>query len=246
MNQEVLLQFDHVGLAYKRLLKPFAPKSWVLKDISFELYRGEVLGVIGKNGAGKSTLLKLLADIIAPDKGEVIRPKSLNAQMLSLNLGFNPNLSGYDNATMSLVGLGKSIREARECMPAIIEFSGIDELMEYPVKTLSAGEKARLGFSIAMQATPDILLLDEILGVGDKDFRKKSSDALKERVQSNQTAVLVSHQPSVLQQFCNRVLWIENGQVKMLSEAEKVLCAYEKYQANKTQNGGIQQKSVAV
>lgn len=233
MNSETVLEFKDIGLAYKRILNPFSKQNWVLKDINLNLYKGEVLGVIGKNGAGKSTLLKLLANIIQPDKGTIYRQPNLTSQLLSLNLGFNGDLNAYDNATMSLVGLGKSIREAKALMPAIIDFSDLKHLMNYPVKTFSNGEKARLGFSIAIQATPDILLLDEILGVGDKDFKQKSSTALKERIQSHQTAVLVSHQPSTLLQFCERVLWIEDGHVKALGKSQDVIDDYESFQKPK-------------
>lgn len=223
---EAVLSFNNVGLAYKRNLSPFAKKNWVLKDLSFDLYRGEVLGVIGRNGAGKSTLLRLLADIVSPDKGKIIRSEQSRSQLLTLALGFIPKLNGYDNALMSLVTQGKTIAEARALIPEIIQFSEIGHLMNYPVSTYSSGERSRLGFSIAMNASPDILLLDEMLGVGDKDFQMKSSKALKKWVNSDQTAVLVSHSSGAILESCQRVLWIEDGQIKMIGDASTVVAAY--------------------
>ncbi|QKX18097.1 ABC transporter ATP-binding protein [Microbulbifer sp. YPW1] len=226
MNAEIM-SFNNVGLAYRRSLNPFAPKNWVLKDIDFQLYRGEVLGVIGHNGAGKSTLLRLLAGIIAPNRGSITRERGIRSQLLTLNLGFIHQLSGFDNAIMSLVTQGKTIKEAHKLIDGVIEFSGIPHLMDHSVSTYSAGERARLGFAIAMQATPDILLLDEMLGVGDKEFKVKSGKALKERVQSDQTAVLVSHSPGTIRKFCERALWIEEGQVRALGPTNAVLEEYE-------------------
>jgi lipopolysaccharide transport system ATP-binding protein len=225
---DVLLTFEHVGLAYRRALNPFESKNWVLKELNFEVYRGEVLGVIGRNGAGKSTLLRLLADIIAPNKGRIKRASSTRSQLLTLSLGFNDKLSGSDNTIMSLVTQGKTIREAKKLLKKVVDFAEIEHLMEHPVSTYSSGERSRLGFSIALQATPEILLLDEMLGVGDQNFKKKSTKALKERVDSDQTAVLVSHSAQTIREYCNRVLWIEDGEMKMLGDTESVINAYEK------------------
>jgi lipopolysaccharide transport system ATP-binding protein len=222
----IILSFDDVGLAYRRTLNPFSEKNWILNDINFELYRGEVLGVVGRNGAGKSTLLRLLADIVSPNSGFISRTPGSRSQLLTLALGFIPKLNGYDNAVISLVTQGKTISEAKKLIPEIISFSEIGHLMDHPVSTYSSGERSRLGFAIAMNATPDILLLDEMLGVGDKNFQLKSSKALKKWVNSDQTAVLVSHNPAAILESCQRVLWIENGHVKMIDEASKVIEAY--------------------
>ncbi|WP_445363944.1 ABC transporter ATP-binding protein [Microbulbifer sp. ANSA003] len=222
-----ILTFCKVGLAYRGRVSLFSKRKWVLKDVSFDLFPGETLGVIGRNGAGKSTLLKLLADIIAPNSGKIIRSPGINSQLLSLGLGFNKNLSGADNALMALVTQGSSIRQAKKLIPNIKEFSGLGEVIREPVGTFSAGQKARLGFATAIHATPDILLLDEILGVGDKEFKRKSAKALKAKVQSNQTVVLVSHSTQTLNNLCDRVLWIENGKVKIIGNTQEVLKAYE-------------------
>lgn len=223
---EVVLSFEKVAIAFKRKKNFFSARQYILNDISFNLYRGETLGVIGRNGAGKSTLLKLLSDIIRPDKGRIYRAPNTTCQLLSLSLGFNKNLSGYENSIMALVTQGKSIKEAKQLIPAVAKFGGIKHIMHQPVGTYSAGERARLSFSIAINTSPDILLLDEILGVGDKEFRKQSSQELKRRINSNQTVVLVSHSISTLQKHCNRILWIENGSVHMLDKADKVVREY--------------------
>ncbi|WP_413662454.1 ABC transporter ATP-binding protein [Microbulbifer sp. CNSA002] len=222
-----ILTFSNVGLAYRGKLSLFTKPNWVLKDISFDLYPGETLGVIGRNGAGKSTLLKLLANIITPNSGKIVRPPHIRSQLLSLGLGFNKNLSGIDNALMALVTQGCNIQQAKDLIPVITKFSGLGATIKEPVGTFSAGQKARLGFATAIHSTPDILLLDEILGVGDKDFKRKSSKTLKEKVKSDQTVVLVSHSTQTLKDFCDRILWIENGTIKDIGATTEVLKAYE-------------------
>ncbi|AWF81865.1 ABC transporter [Microbulbifer sp. A4B17] len=222
-----ILTFSKVGLAYRGKLSLFTKQNWVLKDISFELLTGETLGIVGRNGAGKSSLLKLLADIIAPNTGKIHRQPRVKSQLLSLGLGFNKNLSGIDNALMALVTQGSGIRHAKAMIPVITEFSGLGDIIKEPVGTFSAGQKARLGFATAIHATPDVLLLDEILGVGDREFKQKSAKALKNKVQSNQTVVLVSHSIQTLRKLCDRVLWIESGTVKSIGEAQEVLSMYE-------------------
>ncbi|MFV8782434.1 ABC transporter ATP-binding protein [Microbulbifer sp. SA54] len=223
---EVMLSFSDVGVAFRRRLNPLSKKEPVLKGISFELFRGESLGVIGRNGAGKSTLLKLLGDIIKPDTGTITRSPKVKSQLLSLNLGFNKNLSGYDNTIMALVTQGKSITQAKSMAADVAKFGGVEHLLHQPVGTYSSGERTRLGFSIAINTSPDILLLDEVLGVGDKQFKKRSADELKKRVTSDQTVVLVSHSINTLKNLCDRVLWIEKGHVKMLAPTAEVI---EKY-----------------
>ncbi|WP_444931466.1 ABC transporter ATP-binding protein [Microbulbifer sp. SSSA002] len=224
--KDKVLTFNGVGVGFRRRLTPFSKKEYVLENLNFELFKGETLGVIGRNGAGKSTLLKLLAGIIKPDKGHISRSKGLRSQLLSLNLGFNKNLSGYDNTVMALVTQGKPISVAKSLVTEIAQFGEITHLMNQPVGTYSAGERARLGFSIAIRTNPEILLLDEILGVGDKKFKERSSQELKKRVSSDQTVVLVSHSIRTLKKFCDRVLWIDQGKVKMLGPTQHVLDCY--------------------
>ncbi|BFM06792.1 ABC transporter ATP-binding protein [Halioxenophilus aromaticivorans] len=226
-----VLKFDNVSLFYKNRLGIFGAKNWVIKDLTFDLLHGEVLGVIGKNGAGKSTLLRLLADIIAPNSGRIWREENTRAQLLTLNLGFIQDLNGVDNIVLSLVSQGLPIKHAKSLIETVTDYAELAHVIRQPLRTYSAGQKARLGFAIALQATPDVLLLDEILGVGDKDFQEKSSKALAEVVQSEQTVVLVSHSSNTIEKYCQRTLWIEQGSCKMLGETSDVLDAYHANQA---------------
>ena len=207
----------------------FMKKSnyWALKDISCDLHHGETLGVIGRNGAGKSSLLKLMTGIIEPSCGTVKRHTSRVA-MLSLQVGFLPNLTGRDNAFLSGLLLGLEKKEITRHMDKIIEFSELDEFIDQPLRSYSTGMRARLGFAVALQADPDVLLIDEILGVGDRDFKLKSSQALKERIESDRTVVLVSHQPETIRSLCDRALWIENRVSRMTGPVDEVLAAYRK------------------
>ena len=204
-----------------------AAKKLVLNDISFTLMHGETVGVIGRNGVGKSTLLKVIAGIIEPDSGEVVN-NGYNASLLSLQVGFVPHLSGHDNAILSGMLLGMSKSEMKAAMGNIIEFSELGEYIDEPVNTYSMGMKARLGFSIAIQADPDIILIDEVLGVGDAPFKRKSRKALSDKIQSDKTVVLVSHNIKSIRELCDRVIWLENGKIVMVGETQDVVKEYRK------------------
>ena len=228
-----LISLRDVGAFYWRRQSYLrSEKFWALQNVSFDLYQGESLGVIGRNGAGKSTLLKLLTGIIKPDKGELIN-NGAQATLLSLQLGFVPYLTGRENAVLSgmLLGLHKAEVEAK--MDDIAQFSELGKFFDDPIKTYSSGMVARLGFSVAFQLDPDILLIDEILGVGDAEFRKKSSEVMHKKIRSNKTIVLVSHQPAVIRELCDRVVWIENGVTQMDGLPSEVLSAYQKSLSNK-------------
>ncbi len=216
-------------MAYRRRLSlRHQEKKPVFQGLSFDVFSGETLGVIGKNGAGKSTLLRLIAGILDPDSGNIDRFNN-NVSLLSLNLGLDPQLSGIDNAILSAVLLGFSKREAEKTLPNIIEFSELGNAIYDPVKTYSSGMQTRLGFSTALHLRPDILLIDEVLGVGDQRFQQKSSAALVEKITSNQTVILVSHQLPQLENLCTRVLWIEHGKLKKLGPAKQILNEYLNY-----------------
>lgn len=193
-----------------------------LKDISFDLHRGETLGIIGRNGAGKSTLLRMIAGIIEPDGGQIIN-HGVRVSLLSLGIGFVPHLSGRENAMLSgmLMGLSKSEIAAR--LDAIVAFAGIEDFIDQPLSTYSTGMRARLGFSTAIQVDPDVLLIDEVLGVGDEEFRKKSTAEMKRLIKSDKSVVLVSHSLPTVKELCNHVVWIEDGQIKQLGDTEAVL-----------------------
>jgi lipopolysaccharide transport system ATP-binding protein len=200
-------------------------KYWALKDVSFDIYHGETLAVIGRNGAGKSTLLRVLAGIISPDRGRV-QNNGCTISMLSLRVGFIPHLTGRENAVLSGMLMGLRRREVEKRMDAIVDFSELGSFIDEPVRTYSAGMNARLGFSVAFQSDPDILLIDEVLGVGDVEFRKKSTDALREKIKSDKTVVLVSHMPQTVKELCNRAVWIEGGATKAEGGTNEVLEQY--------------------
>jgi len=226
-KHELAMSIRHVGVCYRRRAKlRESGRYWALKDISFDLYHGETLGVIGRNGVGKSTLLRLLAGIIAPDRGEISCHIG-RASLLSLQVGFASHLSGRENAILSGTLLGMRRRDVMEKMDEIVEFSGLGDFIDQPVGTYSAGMRARLGFAVAYQAQPDVLLIDEVLGVGDAEFKNKSAEALRERIRTNQTVVIVSHILSTLRELCDRVVWIENGVTRAVGPTQEVLASYE-------------------
>jgi lipopolysaccharide transport system ATP-binding protein len=196
-------------------------------DVSLDLHPGETHGLIGRNGAGKSTLLRLIAGIILPDSGHITYRAGLSVSLLSLQLGFSPELSGRDNAIMGAMMLGYSKREALERLDSVIAFSELNEWIDEPIKTYSTGMKARLGFAVAMELSPDVLLVDEVLGVGDENFRKKSVQAMKEKMKSGQTVVFVSHSLGTVRELCSRVSWIEGGKTQMVGEPETVIAKYQ-------------------
>ena len=222
-----MLAVRGVGVSYRKRAGLFGrARFWALKKVSFELRHGETLGVVGRNGAGKSTLLRLLAGIIEPDRGEIIGEHGGNATLLSLQVGFSGFLSGRDNAILSGMLLGVSRREMEEQMDAIIEFSELGEFIDEPVSSYSTGMRARLGFAVAFMTDPEITLIDETLGVGDIEFQKKSMEAMIQKIRSDKTIVFVSHNLNQVERLCDRVLWIENGESRMLGRAEEVVGSY--------------------
>jgi lipopolysaccharide transport system ATP-binding protein len=170
--------------------------------------------------------MKLLAGIIDPNRGRIRKARELDVLLLSIQVGFMPHLSGRENAIVSGLLLGMRRRDVERAMEQIIEFSGLDQHIDRPVYMYSTGMRARLGFAVAQQVNPDVLLIDEVIGVGDEDFRKKSLAAVLNRVDSGQTTVLVSHNPSAIKAYCDRVLWIENGVTLKIGETQEILAEY--------------------
>ncbi len=227
---ERIMRLEHVGVRYRIRRSMFRSSYYeALRDVSFDLYAGETLGVIGRNGAGKSTLLRVINDIIKPDTGRVERRPGLSVSLLSLSLGFDPNLNGIDNTVLSALLLGHSKEQALANMEQIAEFSELGDFLYDPVLTYSSGMKARLGFAIAVTLRPDVLLIDEVLGVGDAHFRKKSSAALNAKMASEQTVVLVSHSAAQIKTLCDRVVWIEDGVSFKQGQAKPLVDEYEAY-----------------
>jgi lipopolysaccharide transport system ATP-binding protein len=223
---EIIISLENVSISYaikKGVLKwsKFTP----LKSISFDLHRGETVGIIGCNGAGKSTLLRAIAGIIEPNEG-VIRNFGARVSLLSLGVGFMPNLSGRENAMLSGMLLGMSRKEITNRIGAIMEFAELGDFFDQPLRTYSTGMRARLGFATAIQVNPDVLLVDEVLGVGDEKFRAKSSSEMKKLIKSDKTVILASHIISTIKDLCDRVVWIENGLVRHVGEAHATLDLY--------------------
>lgn len=203
-----------------------------LEDVSFEVLRGETLGVVGGNGSGKSTLLRVLAGIYRPNQG-TIRRACDRIMLLSLALGFDPELSGRDNALLSGVLLGGSRRAVTAKLDEILAFAELEARADDPLKTYSSGMRARLGFSVALTMQADLLLIDEVLGVGDLEFQQKAKKAMLERINSEQTVVFVSHSLAMVEQLCPRVLWLDQGRLVLHGERGKVLPAYRQHQQDK-------------
>ncbi len=227
----------HVGFAYPVRQGLFSRgRKWALRDVSFELFHGETLGIIGRNGVGKSTLLRLLAGLTAPDRGELVN-HGCSCSLLSLQAGFVPYLTGRENAFLSGMTLGLSRAEVRERLPDIRAFAELGEAFEQPVRTYSTGMLARLGFSIAFQVSPDVLLIDEVLGVGDENFHRKSSQALRDKIGQGKTAVVVSHSPAAIRELCHRAVLVDRGASVFVGGVRACLAEYRKVLAGTGQGG---------
>ena len=222
---EELIKLHEVGCTFKARQGFMRLKSYTaLRDISFSVNRGETLGVIGSNGAGKSTLLKLLGGIIRPDTGTISFKKDISISLLNLQMGFAAELSGRTNALISSMLMGFSRKEAEERLDKIIAFAELEDWADSAIKTYSTGMKARLGFAVAFEMTPDVLLIDEVLGVGDKQFQKKSATVMKEKIASDKFAsVFVSHSIPTVQELCTRVLWLDKGEIKAIGPTDEVV-----------------------
>jgi len=224
---EVLIELEHVGVAFSAQRRLSGGHFWALEDVSLTLRRGERLGVIGRNGAGKSTLLRTIAGILVPDRG-TIRRAPVSCQLLSLALGFVPHLSGRDNAVLSGLMLGLRRRDIVARLPAIREFSELGEFFDQPIAAYSAGMTMRLAFSVAIQVEPDVLLIDEVLSVGDAEFQLKSGQAMHARMREGHTVVLVSHDEQQIAALCDRVLWVEHGRSVLEGDRDVVFAAYHR------------------
>jgi lipopolysaccharide transport system ATP-binding protein len=224
---DVLIELENVGIAFDSQRRVGDSRFWALEDVSLSLRRGERLGVIGRNGAGKSTLLRVVAGILAPDRGRV-RRAPVSCQLLSLALGFTPHLSGRDNAILSGLMLGLRRRDIVARLPAIREFCELGDFFEQPIAAYSSGMVMRLAFSVAIQIEPDVLLIDEVLAVGDAEFQEKSGAALRERMGEGHTVVLVSHDEKKIAELCDRVVWIEHGRSVLEGPRDAVFEAYHR------------------
>lgn len=202
---------------------------WALDDINFEIKKGEVIGIIGGNGAGKSTLLKILSQITPPTTGEIIIRGTVGS-LLEVGTGFHPELSGRENIFLNGAILGMSQKEVAKKFDQIVDFAGIEKFLDTPVKYYSSGMYVRLAFSVAAHMEPDILIIDEVLAVGDSDFQKKCLGKMDEVTKTDgRTILFVSHNMSAIEKLCKNTIWLHNGQIKMIGKTSSII---EKYLLN--------------
>ncbi len=198
---------------------------WVLNDVNLQVKRGESLALIGRNGAGKSTLLRLIAGIMTPTKGKVYT-KGVMAPLLKLGAGFDMNASGKENIFLNGAILGYSKKEMQTKYERIVEFSGLEAFINVPLKNYSSGMLTRLGFSIAVDVKPDILLIDEILAVGDAPFQKKCADKIQELQKDGVTFIVVSHNMAQVKKLCQKAVWLKEGKIFMYGDCNSIADAY--------------------
>lgn len=222
-----MLELNDVSLSYHSKKTTFEHGLHrVLDEVSLKLHEGETLGIIGKNGCGKTTILRIMAGILAPNSGSVRQRAGSSSALLTIGLGFKPQLSGRDNAVLSAMLQGSTQSEAESYLAEIKEFSELGDSFEEPVKTYSAGMKSRLGFTTALVTHVDIMLIDEVLSVGDAHFRQKAEAALKDRMSGQQTVVFVSHSAGQIESLCDRAVWLNEGGVAAEGETPEVLSLY--------------------
>lgn len=241
MSVENAIKVEDLNISYKclnaysikknffKLKKTKTEVHEAVKNVSFQVREGEILGIVGKNGSGKSTMLRAIAGIFSPDSG-TIDLFGHTVSLLSIGVGFQKSLSGKENIMLSGMLLGFTEEEVRRQIPEIIEFAGLGKFINMPVKTYSSGMYSKLAFSITAILKTDIMLIDEVLSVGDAKFKKKSYRKMKELIsEKDRTVVIVSHNNDTLRSLCDRILWLHDGEVKMLGTAEEVLPVYEEF-----------------
>ena len=198
---------------------------WALKDVSFDVPTGTTFGVIGHNGSGKSTLLKTLTGILVPDQGEVRTVGRVSA-LLELGAGFHPELSGRENVFLNGAILGLKRKEIEKCFDDIVEFAGLEQFIDSPVKNYSSGMFVRLGFAVAAHVEPEVLLIDEVLSVGDENFQRKSAEKIDQFRRDGRTIIFVSHGLDSVEALCETVAWLDHGAIQMIGPAAEVIAAY--------------------
>lgn len=211
---------------FRNNIKSFKNSKFeALKDISFEVPKGESFGIIGKNGAGKSTILGLIAGVIKPTRGS-IRVSGRISPLLELGSGFHPELSGRENIVLNGILLGLTRAEVTKKLDEIIEFSELGDFIDQPIRVYSSGMLARLGFSVVAHLEPEILLIDEVLAVGDSEFQKKCLEKMASFKKNGVTIIFVSHSAKSVKELCDRVMWIENHAMRMIGDPATVVSAY--------------------
>ena len=205
---------------------------WALKDITFKVDKGEVVGIVGSNGAGKSTLLKIVSGVMKPTKGSVV-VNGVISPMIELGAGFDMELTARENIYLNGAVLGYSEKFLNEKFDDIVEFSELREFLDVPIKNFSSGMTAKLAFSIATIVSPEVLIVDEILSVGDIKFQEKSKNKMMEMIKGGTTVLYVSHSLESIRDICTKVIWIEHGKMVMVGESKEICDAYYKKQLGK-------------
>jgi ABC-type polysaccharide/polyol phosphate transport system ATPase subunit len=238
MKENIALDVQHVSIDYKDLSHMSWAKSLrkggvtksntvrAVNDVSFSVKQGEILGIVGRNGSGKTTLLRSIAGIFQPDEG-VIDTHGNRVSLMAIGIGFNGNNTGRENILKSGMLLGCELDYVKAHMDEIIEFSELGDFIDRPVRTYSSGMYSKLSFSVTAILDTDIMLVDEVLSVGDERFRKKSFKKMEELMMSDRTVLIVSHATNTLEKFCDRVLWINDGQFQMIGDTSEVLAKYD-------------------
>ncbi len=201
---------------------------WAVHDLSFDVYPGQAIGIIGRNGSGKSTVLKLIARILRPTSGQVMVKGRISA-LLELGAGFHPDLTGRENIALNASVLGLTEEDVNRSFDSIVEFSELGEFIDMPVKHYSSGMYMRLGFSVAIHVDPTVLIIDEILAVGDQAFQAKCIDRIHEMKRQGVTIIIISHNLSIIRRLCSHIIWLEHGKMLANGLAEEVASQYKEY-----------------
>lgn len=240
VKKNIAVTVKNLHISYRGLKKTSIRASWkhlgdkvevfeALKGVSFEIEEGKILGIIGKNGSGKSTMLRAIAGIFSPDKGSIdLHNNSIS--LLSIGVGFNRKLSGYENIYLSGMLLGFSEEEIKEKEQEIIKFADIGDFIYKPVKTYSSGMHSKLAFAITAILETDIMLIDEVLSVGDAKFKEKSFNKMKELISDDKrTVIIVSHSLGTIKDLCDEVLWLNDGEVVEIGKPKEVISRYDEF-----------------
>lgn len=224
------------------LKRPAKDDFWALENVSFDVKRGETLGIIGANGAGKSTILKILARVTKPSSG-MVRVQGRLGALIELGAGFHPELTGRENIYLYGAILGMSRKEIREKFQEMVRFSELEEFLETPVKFYSSGMYLRLGFAVTAHIDHDVLLIDEVLAVGDEHFQRKCLERIHEFREQKKTAIIVSRNLPLMENICSKVVWLDKGNIRAMGEAPQVVALYEEYTKQQEQQNFVGEKA---